>query len=156
MSTAKPPVGSPCLPCEMESCPERAIVFRDPLWACEVVPGFDVPGWFVLRVRRHALRIQSLNAAELASYGRRVHDLVGAITDVTGAPTTYVLTFSEANPHFHSLVAARGEDLPPEHRFGGILALREHGLDREAALELVPSVAAAYARRATEPAEVDA
>ena len=103
MSAAEPATGAPCLPCEMERCPERAIVFRDPLWACEVVPGFDVPGWFVLRVRRHALRILSLNAAELASYGRRVH-----------------------------------------------------GLDREAALELRPSVAAAYARRAASPAEIDA
>jgi diadenosine tetraphosphate (Ap4A) HIT family hydrolase len=137
-----------CVPCQMEAADPASVVFRDELWACEVVPGFDVPGWFVLRVRRHALRIGGLTDRELATYGRRARDVVGAVTEVTGAPTTYMLTFSEANPHFHSLVAARGADLPPERRFGGILNQREDRLDHAAALALVPGVADAYARLA--------
>jgi diadenosine tetraphosphate (Ap4A) HIT family hydrolase len=140
-----------CLPCAMEDADPAAVVFRDDLWACEVIPGFDVPGWFVLRVRRHAERISSLTDAELETYGRRTRDLVAAVTEVTGAPTTYVLTFGEANPHFHSLVAARGDDVPPERRMAAILGQRADRLDAAAALALVPAVAAAYARRAPVP-----
>ena len=40
-----------CLLCTMETADETSVVFRDPLWAAEVVPGYDVPGWFILRVR---------------------------------------------------------------------------------------------------------
>ena len=138
-----------CVPCGMEQADDAAIVFRDDLWACEVIPGFDVPGWFVLRVRRHALRIGGLTDRELATYGRRARDLIGAVGEVTGAPATYLLTFGEANPHFHSLVAARGADVPPDRRMAGILNQRDDRLDRAAALALVPRVAAAYTRLAS-------
>ncbi|WIX98296.1 DUF2746 domain-containing protein [Amycolatopsis mongoliensis] len=140
--------GSSCLPCEMEHAEEAAVVFRDDLWACEVVPGFDVPGWFVLRVRRHALRIGGLTERELATYGRRLRDLVDSVTEVTCAPATYTLVFGEANPHFHALIAARGDDVPEDRRMAGILRQREDRRDRERALALVPAVARAYHRRA--------
>ena len=45
-----------CLLCEMEQAAPSAVVFRDELWAAEVAPGYEVPGWFFLRVRRHAER----------------------------------------------------------------------------------------------------
>jgi diadenosine tetraphosphate (Ap4A) HIT family hydrolase len=132
----------------MEDADQNTVVFRDGLWACEVVPGYDVPGWFVLRVRRHALHIGGLAEPELATYARRLRDVVGAVGEVTGAPTTYTLIFGEANPHFHSLVAARGADVPPEGRFGRILDQREQKIDRASALALVPAVAEAYERLA--------
>ncbi|MEU0555814.1 hypothetical protein [Dactylosporangium sp. NPDC006015] len=132
----------------MEALEDAAVVFRDDLWACEVLDGFDVPGWFVLRVRRHALRISGLSDAELATYGRRARDLSAAVSEVTGAPATYMLTFGEANPHFHTLVAARGDEVPPERRLGGIMQQRTDRLDRPAALALVPAMAEAYARHA--------
>lgn len=154
MSTENPP----CVPCRMENAEDAAVAFRDDLWACEVVPGYDIPGWFVLRVRRHALNIGGLSEAELATYARRLRDVVGAVGEVTGAPATYQLVFGEANPHFHSLIAPRGHDVPPEGRFGRILDQREHNIDRAAALALVPQVAQAYSRRAVraEPTEVGA
>ena len=139
-----------CRPCRMEDADDAAVVFRDDLWACEVVPGFDVPGWFVLRVRRHALRIGGLSDRELATYGRRTRDLVGAVAEVTGAPATYVLTFGEAYPHFHSLIAARGDEVPVERRMAAILDQRADRLDRDKALALVPAVMAAYARLAAQ------
>lgn len=144
-----------CVPCAMEDADPAAVVFRDELWACEVVPGFDVPGWFALRTRRHAPYILGLTDAELASYGRRARDLVAAIKEVTGAPTTYLLTFSEANPHFHSLVVARGEDVPPDRRLAGVLTLVAERADAGAALELVPAVAAAYERHSATAVGVD-
>ena len=122
---------APCVPCEMEQANPSAVVFRDPLWACEVVPGFDVPGWFVLRVRRHALRIQGLTDEELATYGRRARDIVAAVTEVTRAPVTYMLTFGEANPHFHSLaLPGRGRSARPSRGRGLSTAERTRRLRR--------------------------
>jgi diadenosine tetraphosphate (Ap4A) HIT family hydrolase len=96
-----------CLLCAMEQADEQAVVFRDPLWAAEVVPGYDVPGWFILRARRHAERITGLDPDELSTLGLRARDLVAAVTEVTGAPATYLMVFGENYPHFHVLVAAR-------------------------------------------------
>jgi diadenosine tetraphosphate (Ap4A) HIT family hydrolase len=137
-----------CLPCAMEEIDAGAVVFRDDLWACEVVPGHDVPGWFVLRVRRHALRLPGLTDEELSTYGRRLRDVVAAVTEVTAAPAVYQLTFAEANPHFHTLVAARGHDVPAERRMGRLLSLLPEHTDDAAARALVPAVAQAYARSA--------
>jgi diadenosine tetraphosphate (Ap4A) HIT family hydrolase len=137
---------SDCLLCGMERADEASVVFRDPLWAAEVVPGYDVPGWFILRARRHAERITGLDDEELASYGRRARDLVAAVTEVTGAPATYQLVFGENYPHFHTLIAARGDDVPPDLRAGNILRLRTERADLAAASRLVPAVRLAYAR----------
>ena len=135
-----------CLLCEMEQAAPSAVVFRDELWAAEVAPGYEVPGWFFLRVRRHAERLTGLDDAELSALGHRARDLVAAVTEVTGAPATYLMVFGENYPHFHVLVAARGEDVPPELRAGNILQLRAGHADPEAARKLVPTVRAAYLR----------
>jgi len=136
----------------MEDADDGVVVFRDDLWAAEVVPGYEVPGWFILRARRHAERITGLNGAELAGFARRARDLVAAVTEVTAAPATYLLVFGENYPHFHVLVAARGEDVPPELRAGNILKLRADHADLASAARLVPGVRAAYARLAGLPA----
>jgi len=136
-----------CLLCAMEDADEAAVVFRDPLWAAEVVPGYDVPGWFILRARRHAERITGLDHDELSTLAWRARDLVAAVTEVTGAPATYLMVFGENYPHFHVLVAARGQDVPPELRGGNMVQLRAGRADWAAALKLVPAVRAAYLAR---------
>lgn len=135
-----------CLICASEDIPEDAVVFRDDLWAAELFPGYEVPGWVVLRTRRHAEGLTALDPDELDTLGRRARDLVAALTDVTGAPATYLLAFGENHRHFHLLVAARGEDVPGERRFGDILKLRTERADRAAAVGLVPALRRAYAR----------
>jgi diadenosine tetraphosphate (Ap4A) HIT family hydrolase len=136
--------GSPadCLLCTMERAEERSVVFRDPLWAAEIVPGYDVPGWFILRARRHADRITGLDPAELSSFTWRARDLVAAVTEVTGAPATYLMVFGENYRHFHALIAARSHN---------ILKLRADHADLEAAVKLLPDVRAAYQRQLDRP-----
>ena len=112
-----------CLLCGMEQTAPDGVVFRDELWAAEVAPGYEVPGWFFLRVRRHAELLTGLDDAELSALGRRARDLVAAVTEATGAPATYLLHFGENYRHFHALVAARGADIPAEQRGGNILRL---------------------------------
>ncbi|MFC8448126.1 hypothetical protein [Kitasatospora sp. NPDC057223] len=137
-----------CFMCGLEQNEDRSVVFRDSLWSGERVPGYDVPGWFVLRVRRHAERITGLDEAELASFGRRARDLVAAVTEVTGAPATYLMVFGENHPHFHVLVTPRGEDVPADRRSGNILRLGAEQADPESAARLVPAVRRAYERLA--------
>src|SRR6185437_8558756 len=141
-----PVVAGGCLICELERAAPGAVVFRDELWAAEVAPGYEVPGWFFLRVRRHAELLTGLDDAELAAFGRRARDLVAAVTEATGAPATYLLHFGENYRHFHALVAARGADIPAERRGGNILGLRPGHVDVAAAVALVPDVRAAYER----------
>jgi diadenosine tetraphosphate (Ap4A) HIT family hydrolase len=112
-----------CLPCDLEGAEEAAVVFRDEVWSCEVADGYDVPGWFFLRLRRHAEGWSGPTAAELAGFGPVSQRIAAAIQEVTGAPTVYFLSFGENYPHFHFLVVARGAELVPEHRGAGILAL---------------------------------
>jgi diadenosine tetraphosphate (Ap4A) HIT family hydrolase len=137
-----------CLLCNTEQADAASVIFRDDLWAAEVVPGYDVPGWFILRARRHAERITGLNDAELSTFTRRARDLVAAVTDVTEAPATYLLVFGENYAHFHALIAARGADVPPERRAGNILQLRAESADPTAATALVPAVRSAYHKHA--------
>ena len=115
-------------------------------WAAGIVPGYDVPGWFVLRVRRHAEGLEGLTAEELATFGRRARDLTAAVRVVTGAAATYLMVFGEANPHFHALITPRTADIPLEMRTGNILKRRLGHADLQGSQAMVPEVRAAYER----------
>ena len=60
-----------CLLCSMEEADPAGRVFLDGLWAAEVAPGYEVPGWFFLRARRHAEKLTGLDEEETAAFGRR-------------------------------------------------------------------------------------
>lgn len=143
MDTSRP---DGCLPCALEDADEDAVVFRDEHWAAEVAPGYEVPGWLLLRVRRHAERLTSLEDVELAALGRRARDLVAAVGEVMGTPVTYLVSFGENHPHFHALVIPRDDTVPPQQRGGAVMSLVAERADPAAALAVVPAVRASYAR----------
>jgi diadenosine tetraphosphate (Ap4A) HIT family hydrolase len=136
--------GSECLICSMEESDPASRVFLDELWAAEVAPGYEVPGWFFLRARRHAEKLTGLDEAETATFGRHAHDLVSAVEQVTGAPAVYLLSFGENYRHFHALVAARGDEVPPELRGYGLIQLLAEGRDVPAARALAGQVRLVY------------
>jgi len=149
-----------CLICQLDAAPDEAVVFRDEAWACEVAPGYEVPGWYFLRLRRHALGWAELGQPELTAFGPVVQDLMGALEQAFDAPARYLMTFGEAYPHFHAVITVRTDDVPPESRSGNILALRASRADRDAALGCVPAVREVFAairdaarRSAPAPAE---
>lgn len=133
-----------CLICSMETSHPMSRVFLDEHWAAEVAPGYEVPGWFFLRNRRHAEKLTGLNDDEVAGFGRHAHDLVTAIERATGAPAVYLLSFGENHRHFHALIATRGHEIPPALRGGALLQLLATNKDPVAAAALVPQVRAAY------------
>jgi diadenosine tetraphosphate (Ap4A) HIT family hydrolase len=116
------------------------------------VPGFEVPGWVVVRVRRHTIGWPGLDEAERARVGDALAETVAAVRTATGVDKVYVLTFGEAFPHFHALVAPRPDDLPVELRLGRILDRREHDLDVPAAREVAARVRTAYEQQARDRA----
>jgi len=135
-----------CLICLQETADPALTVFSDDRWAAGVIPGYDVPGWVILRLRRHAEGIGGLGPDELTSFGRRIRDLVGAVREATGAVATYLLSFGEANPHFHVLVAPRTADVPEDRRTGDILKLRFERASLNGARALVTPIRLAYER----------
>ena len=140
-----------CLPCELEEAAAAAVVFRGDMWSCEVASGYDVPGWYILRLRRHAEGWDELTSAELAEFGVRCAQLSTAIKQALGASHVYFMNFGENYPHFHFLVTARAAETPPELRGANILRLRETHRDMVTALALVPTLRAALeAATATE------
>ncbi len=132
-----------CLICQLDAVPDEAVVFRDADWACEIAPGYEVPGWFFLRIRRHALGWPDLSGSELAHFGPITQNLMVALEQSFDAPARYLMTFGEAYPHFHCVVTVRTDDIPPESRGGNILGLRPSRIDRAAALARVPALRAA-------------
>jgi diadenosine tetraphosphate (Ap4A) HIT family hydrolase len=135
-----------CLMCATESTEAARIVFRDADWAAEVVPGYEVPGWFVLRARRHAEGIAALDDHEADGFGRRARDLMTAIGQVTGARTTYLMGFGEKYRHFHVLITARGDDIPADRRGADIVQLRTERSDLDNSLRVAADVRASYER----------
>jgi diadenosine tetraphosphate (Ap4A) HIT family hydrolase len=138
---------SGCKICAMEDVEETSVVFRDQLWAAEIKPGLEVPGWIVLRARRHAERIIGLDDAESDTFGRRARDLAAALAEVTGAPATYLVAFCENHAHFHALITARGVDVPQDRRSADILKMVEDHRDPDEAIRLVPAMRRAYQHR---------
>lgn len=140
-----------CLICRLDDASDEAVVFRDDDWACEVAPGFEVPGWYFLRVRRHALGWAELGPSELTAFGPVVQRLMGALEAAFDAPARYLMAFGEAYPHVHCVVTVRPDDVPPESRSGNILGLLASRVDRAVALAHVPAVRAALAHAGAAP-----
>ena len=136
---------SDCLPCDLESANSAEIIYRDENWSCEIADGYDVPGWFILRLRRHAEGWSGPSAGELADFGPVSQQLAVAIQSATGASNVYFLSFGENYPHFHFLVIARDTELPPESRGAAILGLRADGRNLPAALAVGEQVRGALA-----------
>ena len=132
-----------CLICRLDDAPAEAVVFRDEDWACEVAPGYEVPGWYFLRLRRHALGWGELAGPELATFGPVARDVMVALERAFDAPARYLMTFGEAYPHFHCLRGVRTDDIPPVSRGGTTLGLRASRVERGAALAHVPAVRSA-------------
>ncbi len=136
---------SACLPCDLEEADAARIVYRDDDWSCDIADGYDVPGWFILRLRRHAEGWAGPTADELAAFGPVSQRLSAAIQEATGAPMVYFMSFGENYPHFHFLVIARAADLPAELKGAAILARRADHRDLDASLAVGADVRAALA-----------
>lgn len=129
-----------CLPCALEDAPAEAIVMRDDAWSCEIPTGFEAPGWYFLRLRRHANGWAELSTDEAAEFGAVSKRLDAAIRAATGVTNVYFMAFGENHPHFHYLVIARPTDLERSSRGAAIVSHLAELRDPVAALEVAAHI----------------
>ena len=134
-----------CLPCALEDAAPEAIVLRDETWSCEIPPNLEAPGWYFLRLRRHAEGWAGLTPDEAAGFGQVSQRIEAAIRAATGVEKVYFMSFGENHPHFHYLVIARPLDLEPAARGAAIVAHFSEFRDPEASLEVAARVRDAVA-----------
>jgi diadenosine tetraphosphate (Ap4A) HIT family hydrolase len=126
-----------CHYCEVErTTPDAAWIYRDALWSAVGHPLVDEPGWVIAMLRRHVEAIGDLAAAELHSLGPVAARLSEAIKSVTAAEKVYVMTFLEANHHFHLLLTPRPPGAPPDLRGPSLILHRKELKDPVAAAEI--------------------
>ena len=115
-------------------------VHRDDMFAAGVFPGFDVPGWLFLALRRHAEGPMGMGPGEAAAFGPVLVDLTARLQRVTGAERVYVVAYGELFPHWHCLLSPRGADVPPEQRGPSLFLRRAELVDPDAAAEVARQV----------------
>ena len=133
-----------CLPCALENAAPESVVFRDGRWAAEIPSGLEAPGWYFLRLRRHAEGFAGLTGSERAEFGDVCSRLEAAIRTTTGAPKVYFMSFGESHTHFHYLVIARGDGIEPSWRGAAIVSHLAELKDPDAALRVAGLVRDAY------------
>ncbi len=127
-----------CAICARETAdhePEGGWVLRTEHWSACVAPGFDVPGWLFLELRRHAEGPMAMSPAEAAELGGHLVDVSAAIRAATGAEKVYVIAFGELYPHFHVLLLPRMPFAPPDETGPALFLKRAELVDARAAAE---------------------
>lgn len=128
-----------CSICTREASGEEPLggwVLRTEHWSACVAPGFEVPGWLFLELRRHAEGPMAMEAAEAGELGGLLARLSAAIQAAAGAERVYILAFGELYPHFHLLLLPRLPFAPPEQAGPALFMKREELADPEAAAEM--------------------
>ncbi|MCW2797857.1 hypothetical protein [Nocardioides sp.] len=107
-----------CLMCSLveSNGPESGWVFEEEHWLGGVLPGFEVPGWLIVTVRRHVEGPFNLNDVEAKSLGGMIRRVSGAINDLMAPDRVYQVAMSERWPHWHFPILARPKWVPPEGR----------------------------------------
>ena len=127
-----------CEICERESADEEPAggwVLRTDLWSVCVGPGFEVPGWLFVELRRHVDGPMGMDDAEAAELGGLIRDLTVAIQSATGAERVYLMAYGEMYPHFHVLLAPRMPFAPDDEKGPALFGKRGELADPAAAYE---------------------
>jgi hypothetical protein len=101
-----------------------------------VAPGFEVPGWLFLELRRHADGPMGMETAEAGELGGLLARLSAAIAGATGAERVYVIAFGELYPHFHLVLLPRMPFAPPDETGPALFLKREDLADPPAAADM--------------------
>lgn len=134
-----------CLMCSLveSNGPESGWVFEEEHWLGGVLPGFEVPGWLIVTVRRHVEGPMGLSDAEAESLGGMIRRVSGAINDLMDPDRVYQVAMSERWPHWHFPILPRPKDVEPDHRGLDYIAAREQMIDVPEAMRIADQLRAA-------------
>jgi diadenosine tetraphosphate (Ap4A) HIT family hydrolase len=135
-----------CELCARESSdqePPGGWVLRTEHWSACIAPGFEVPGWLFLELRRHAEGPMGMDDAEAAELGPLLSRLTAGIQAATGAEKVYLLALGEMFPHFHVLLMPRMPFAPDDERGPALFLKRPELVDPPGATETAARVCAA-------------
>jgi diadenosine tetraphosphate (Ap4A) HIT family hydrolase len=93
------------------------------------LPGFEVPGWIVIALRRHTTVPAPLTKAEASGLGEVIRLASASVQEATGAERIYLQSYGENHSHWHLLVSPRGAEIPPEHRHTQLFVNRDRYVD---------------------------
>src|SRR2546429_5810021 len=127
-----------CEICHREAAdtePPGGWVLRTAWWSACVAPGFEVPGWLFLELRRHAEGPMGLADDEASELGILVRLLSEAMQRVTGGERIYLQAYGELFPHFHVLLSPRLPGAPPQLRGPSLFLQREELIDLDGAVD---------------------
>jgi diadenosine tetraphosphate (Ap4A) HIT family hydrolase len=123
--------------CDMAAAatPEQ-VIYDDDAWTAQIAPGADVPGWVLVRAKRHVEGLWDLSDDEAASLGPLHRKLAGAIRGECAAERVYVMSMGEHAAHFHTMLFARAADVPVEWRSAALLEHRVDLADHDEAMRV--------------------
>ncbi|PZC42900.1 MAG: Diadenosine tetraphosphate (Ap4A) hydrolase [Chloroflexi bacterium] len=100
-----------CQICEANA--SGSSLFENDLWVVGPMSlGVAVPGWMVMRSRRHVGGPAHFNDAEAANFGPALRHLERTLEEVTGALRIYTAAWGESVAHFHAHLIPRYESMP--------------------------------------------
>ncbi len=130
-----------CAICAMvQAEPAKGWAYQDESWVGGTLAGLEVPGWIVLALRRHAVETAPLSEREAADLGVAIRLVSAAVADAAGAERVYLQAYGEIERHWHLLIAARGAEIPAEHRHIEFFAHRQEYVDIDRARRIVDRV----------------
>jgi diadenosine tetraphosphate (Ap4A) HIT family hydrolase len=92
----------------------RAVVSND-YWHVSTHAS-SLPGWLIVSLKRHVLRLSDLTADEASALGPLLWAADVALASVLGSEKTYAMLFCEGMPHLHFNVVPRMSDIPDRYR----------------------------------------
>jgi diadenosine tetraphosphate (Ap4A) HIT family hydrolase len=126
-----------CVLCEVSGASPTAVSAH---WALGVLPGYDLPGWFVLQSRRHVAALSELDADALSQLGACLASAVDAVAASVPCDKVYLYRFGETHEHWHVLLCAKPADAAREHTAAMLVVHRETYRDDAAAARVCADV----------------
>ena|SRR5438093_7400742 len=95
--------------------PPGGVIFADEHWVLEhSLSPVLLPGWLILKPRRHVEHIAELTTAESATLGHLLVRASAAVKAALNAERVYVCSFGESVNHVHFYVVPRYSNMPKD------------------------------------------
>ena len=104
-----------CLACDIITGKKKApggIIYENEYWMVDHSVPALIPGFLIIKPKRHCEQIAQLSEKEMASFGPIVHRTCQALSQVVNPEKVYVASFGEYVKHVHFFVIPRTSDMP--------------------------------------------